>query len=264
MVYLWELRRKFNMNRLLADAQALARRGNFAAAAELCRKSIARGDDVALANRMLASCLHDLGVALWLDGREDAAEQQFRAAVAADPHHADALNNLGAILQLAKRHDEAIALYRQALQADRANIRVLENLAKVQQHVGRLDEASATLLKLAELAAPNGAAYLIREALLIPKIVPDAKYPARIREALPAKLSAIAASGATMPSPLAFPSTYFPLSYHGIGNKALLEQLARLHLKVAPSLDWTAPHVPRWAGAKGRIKIGFARTWIIK
>src|SRR5438445_1156257 len=163
MVYLWELRRKFNMNRLLADAQALARAGNFAAAAELCRKSIACGEDVALANRLLASCLHDLGVALWLNGREDAAQQQFRAAVAADPRHADALNNLGAILQLAKRHDEAIALYRQALQADRANIRVLENLAKVQQHVGRLDEASATLLKLAELAAPNGAAYLIRE-----------------------------------------------------------------------------------------------------
>src|SRR2546421_13082377 len=131
------------MNRLLIDAQALARARNFAAAAELCRKSIARGDDVALANRMLATCLHDLGVALWLDGREDAAEQQFRAAVSADPHHADALNNLGAILQLAKRHDEAIALYRQALQAERANIPVLENLAKGQPHVGRLDEASA-------------------------------------------------------------------------------------------------------------------------
>jgi predicted O-linked N-acetylglucosamine transferase (SPINDLY family) len=258
MVYLWELRRKFNMNRLLADAQALARGGNFAAAAELCRKSIARGDDVALAQRILASCLHDLGVALWLDGQEDAAEQQFRAAVAADPRHADALNNLGAILQMARRHDEAVALYRQALQSDPANVRVLENLAKVLQHVGRLDEASGALRKLAELTAPNGAAYLIREALLIPKVAPDAQYPARIREALPAKLSAIEASGARMPLPLAFPSTYFPLSYHGIGNKALLQQLARLHLKVAPSLDWTAPHVRGWAPPEGRVKIGFA------
>ena len=246
------------MNRLLLDAQALARARNFAAAAELCRKSIARGEDVALANRMLASCLHDLGVALWLEGREDAAEQQFRAAIAADPRHADAMNNLGAILQLARRHGEAIALYRQALQADPANLRVLENLAKLQQHLGQLAEASATLLKLAELTAPNGAAYLIREALLIPKIAPDAHYAARLREALPAKLSAIEASAARMPSPLAFPSTYFPLSYHGIGNKALLQQLARLHLKVAPSLDWTAPHVRRWAPPQGRTKIGLA------
>ena len=246
------------MNRLLIDAQALARARNFAAAAELCRKSIAKGDDVALANRMLASCLHDLGVALWLDGREEAAEQQFRAAVSADPHHADALNNLGAILQLAKQHDEAIALYGQALQADPTNSRALENLAKLQQHLGQLAEASATLFKLAELTAPNGAAYLIREALLVPKIAPDAQYPTRIREALPAKLTAIEASGVSMPSPLTFPSSYFPLSYHGIGNKALLQQLARLHLKVAPSLDWTAPHVRRWTPPQGRVKVGLA------
>jgi predicted O-linked N-acetylglucosamine transferase (SPINDLY family) len=58
-----------------------------------------------------------------------------------------------------------------------------------------------------------------------------------------------------MGAPLAFPSTYFPLSYHGIGNKALHEQLARLHLKVAPSLAW---HAPRSKKKARRIKLGLA------
>lgn len=244
------------MNRLLSEAQALARAGNFAAAADLCRRAIARGEDTAFAQRMLAACLHDLGVALWMQGREADAEQQFRAAAAVDPRHVDALNNLGAILQLARRHDEAIAAYHQALAAEPSNLRVLENLAKLQQHVGRLDDAAATLRKLAQLTAPNGAAYLIREALLIPKIAPDAQYAARVRETLPAKLDAIAASGAKSPAPLAFPSTYFPLSYHGVGNKALHQQLARLHLQVAPALAWTAPHVTSKPGRP--IRIGLA------
>jgi predicted O-linked N-acetylglucosamine transferase (SPINDLY family) len=246
------------MNRLLIDAQALARARNFAAAAELCRKSIARGDDVALANRMLASCLHDLGVMLWLEGREDAAEQQFRAAVAAEPRHVDALNNLGAILQIARRYDEAIALYRQGLQADPSNLRVLENLAKLQQHLGRLEEASRTLDELVRLSGADCAPYLIKQALLIHKVAPDAQYPARVRERVTAKLAAIESSGARMPSPLRFPSTYFPLSYHGIGNKALVQQLARVHLKAAPSLEWRAPHVASWTGPKQRIKVGLA------
>jgi predicted O-linked N-acetylglucosamine transferase (SPINDLY family) len=121
-----------------------------------------------------------------------------------------------------------------------------------------MEDASASLRRLAGLNPPNAVAYLIREALLIPKIIPDAGYPARVRETLPAKLDAVAASGAKMADPLAFPSTYFPLSYHGIGDRSLHEQLARLHLHVAPSLAWTAPHVPGWKKPTGRIRIGFA------
>ena len=258
MVYVWELRRKFSMNRLLAEAQRAARAGNFAAAADFCRAAIARGEDVAFAHRLLAACLHDLGVALWMQGREQDAEQQFRAAVAADPRHVDALNNLGAILQIEKRHDEALALYNQAVQADPSNVRVLENLAKLQQHLGRLEDAARTLDRLVQLSGADCAAYLIKQALLIHKVAPDEEYPARARKTVAARLAAIEGSGARMPSPLSFPSTYFPLSYHGIGNKELVQLLARVHLKVAPSLDWRAPHVAKWAVPKGRLKIGLA------
>lgn len=246
------------MNRLIADAQTLARARNFAAAAELCRRAIAEGDDSTFARQLLAAILHDLGVSLWLDGREAEAEHEFRAAIVAEPRHIDALNNLAAILQLSKRHDEALGLYRQALAVDPANVRVLENLAKLEQHLGRLDDASRTLERLAKVNRSNAAAYLMRQALLIHKVAPDADYAMRVREALPSKLSAIEASGAKMSAPLAFPSTYFPLSYHGIGNKPLHEQIARVHLKAAPSLAWTAPHLARWKRPQGRIRIGLA------
>src|SRR5436309_2134232 len=121
------------MNRLIADAQTLARARNFAAAAELCRRAIAEGDNSTFARQLLAAILHDLGVSLWLDGREAEAEYEFRAAIVAEPRHIDALNNLAAILQLSKRHDDALGLYRQALAVDPANVRVLENLAKLEQ-----------------------------------------------------------------------------------------------------------------------------------
>jgi predicted O-linked N-acetylglucosamine transferase (SPINDLY family) len=61
-----------------------------------------------------------------------------------------------------------------------------------------------------------------------------------------------------MNAPLHFPSTYFPLSYHGISNRGLHKRLAAVHLKAAPSLAWSAPHVPQWRGPKRRMKIGFA------
>ena len=246
------------MNPLLLHAQALARRGDFSAAAEFCGKAIERGEDVALAKKMLAGCLHDLGLKLWLEGVPEAAEKHFHAALAVDPEHVDALNNLGALLQLARQYGEAMGCYQRALQVDPANVRVLENLAKTQQHMGKLGEASATLLRLATIAGGEAAAYLIREALLVAKIIPDQDYPARIRQTIPEKLRAIESAGARMSLPLRFPSTYFPLSYQGICNKELVKSIARAHLQAAPSLNWTAPHVPKWRAPKERTKIGFA------
>src|SRR5437868_150583 len=174
MVYLWELRPKFSMNRLFDEAKAAARAGNFAAAAELCRRAIASGADADFGARLLASCLYDLGVTLWMDGRGAEAEREFRAAIEADPRHIDALNNLGALLQLSRQHDEALALYRRALEVQPGNVRGLENLARLLQLLDRFDEASATLAQLARANPANGAAYLIRQAVLIHKISPDA------------------------------------------------------------------------------------------
>lgn len=202
--------------------------------------------------------LYNLGVKAWLAGNAELAEAQFQAALAADPRHVDALNNLGALRQTFRRHEEAIAFYRRALAVDPANVRALRNLAKAEQHLDRLAEASATLLRLAKLDPREAAAYLLREALLIHKIAPDADYPLAVRRLLAEKLAALGAAGARMTQPLHFPSTYFPLSYHGLCNRDLVRQIALAHLAAAPSLAWQAPHTRGWSGPAGRIRIGIA------
>ncbi|MFZ6644538.1 tetratricopeptide repeat protein [Undibacterium sp. TJN25] len=247
------------MDKYLIEAQSLARNGSFADAADLCRKAIKRGKDVALAKKILANCLCDLGTMQGLyGGRLEDAKFHFNAALAVNPNHVNALNSLGACLQFENLAEEAIALYRRALKIEPSNVPVLENLAKTQQHAGKLTDASASLRKLAALVPANAAAYLLREALLIHKVVPDSEYPVQIRESIIEKLAALETGNARMNAPLRFSSTYFPLSYHGINNRDLLKRIASLHLKAAPKLAWTAPHIASWQGPAKRIKIGIA------
>lgn len=247
------------MNKYLIEAQALAREGNLSDAADLCKKAIKYGKDVVIAKRILANCLYDQGtIQAAYGGIFDEAEKNFRAAIAVNPNHKDALNSLGVILHKKNQREEAITLYQKASTLDPLDARVLENLANAQQQVGNLVDASETLLKLAKIVPSDAGAYLLREALLVQKIIPDKDYPANIRATIFEKLAAIEAGAAKIDSPLHFPSTYFALSYHGICNKDLVRRIAQIHLKAAPSLDWTAHHVTEWSGPKGRIKIGIA------
>ena len=211
--------------------------------------------------RQRAQKLYRLAVQAWRRGDVALAEEQLGAVLAGDPRHVDALSDLGALRQSLGRHEEALVLYESALAVDPQHLRALRNLARAQQHLDRLDAAAATLKKLAALDPGEAAAYLIREALLVHKVAPDAEYPHAIREAVAAKLESIRASGARMTQPLRFPSTYFPLSYHGIGNKDLLQSLAAAHLAACPGLSWEAPHVAAWRPSK-RIRIGIASHFL--
>lgn len=207
--------------------------------------------------RQRAQKLYRLALQAWRRGDAARAEEQLAAVLAADPSHADALSDLGALRQALGRHEEAIVLYESALAADAKHLRALRNLARAQQHLDRLEEASATLRKLVALDPAESAAYLIREALLVHKVAPHGEYPLAIRSAIAGKLESIRATGARMTLPLRFPSTYFPLSYHGIGNKALLQSLAATHLAACPGLSWEAPHIAAWRPS-GRMRIGIA------
>jgi protein O-GlcNAc transferase len=252
----------FNMDKSLLKAQALAREGRFLDAAELCKTLIKRGKGGTMARALLANCLYDAGVVHAMYGGIKAeAESLFRETLTIDPNHVDALCNLGAMLHIDERFEEALTLYQRALRVEPQNVRVLENCAKIQPNIGDLDAAATTLLKLATLAPSNSAAYLLSEALLAEKIVPDEGYPGRVRESIAKKLAAIDTSEAKVASPLRFPSTYFLLSYHGLCNKDLVTRIADIHLGAAPSLNESAPHVSTWRGPKGRIKIGIASAF---
>src|SRR5262249_32574235 len=56
--------------------------------------------------------------------------------------------------------------------------------------------------------------------------------------------------------PLEMSGSYFPLSYHGIGNIDIARAMAALYLKWCPSLAWRSPHVEGWKPPERRIRIG--------
>ncbi|WP_298370042.1 methyltransferase domain-containing protein [Azospirillum sp.] len=81
--------------------------------------------------------------ALAADGRTDAAERVYRAALAADPTLAGAHNNHGNVLRALGRPDAAAAAYRAALTCGLELALVHYNLAAVLRQVGRADDAAA-------------------------------------------------------------------------------------------------------------------------
>ncbi|WP_411884566.1 tetratricopeptide repeat protein [Polaromonas sp. YR568] len=249
------------MHAYVAQAQSLARSGDFLGAAELCRKAIKYSKDVFYARGLLADCLHNQGIRATQIADLTTAEEHFRAALKVQPRHMGALCNLGSALFIRGEHGEAAELFGNAIKIEPENVGALESLAKLQEFSQDMAGASKTLNRLAQVAPENAMAYLLRQALLIQKIAPSQAYIAEARADLANTLQALEAGSATIADPLRCPSTHFPLSYHGVNNKDLVERIAQLHLKAAPSLAWVAPHTRTWAGPRGRIRVGFASAF---
>ena len=249
------------MHTYVVRAQSLARAGDFLGAAELCRKAVKYGKDVLYARGLLADCLHNQGIRATQIADLATAEEYFRAALEVQPRHMDALCNLGSALFIRGEHGEAAASFIKALKVEPANLGALENLAKLQEFSQDMAGAAKTLGTLAQVYPENAMAYLLRQALLIEKIAPSKAYISQARADLANTLRALEAGSTTIQDPLRCPSSHFPLSYHGVNNRELVEQIAQLHLKAAPSLAWVAPHTRSWTGPRGRIKIGFASAF---
>jgi protein O-GlcNAc transferase len=216
------------------------------------------------ARELLADCLHNQGIRATQIADLVTAEEYFRAALEAQPCHMGALCNLGSALFIRGEHGEAAALFGKAIKIEPENVGALESLAKLQEFSQDMAGASKTLNRLAQVSPENEMAYLLRQALLIQKIAPSQAYIAEARAKLANTLQALEAGSATISDPLRCPSTHFPLSYHGVNNRGLVERIAQLHLKAAPSLAWVAPHTRSWAGPRGRIRIGFASAFFFE
>lgn len=248
------------MNRHLLEAERLLRAGDYAAAADECRRSLKLNRDAPLALRMLADCHYNAGV---LHAREgpagtEAAEAEFRRAWELDPTHADAANNLGSASVARGARDEGLAAFRAAARLKPREPRYLANLARTLVLVGELDEAARVMHALASSNPANAGAYLLAEALLVAEITPDETYVERVRASIAAKLERFTHERHPLADPLEMSASYFPLSYHGPCNIDIARAMAAVYLDWCPALAWTAPHVAAWKGPRGRIRIGLA------
>jgi len=250
------------MNRHLTEAEALLRAGRFDDAAEHCRKSLRMNRDAALAMKLLAACHYNLGVLKLGQGASlDAVEGEFRRALELDPAHADALGNLGATLFAKGLRQAALECLRGAARLQPREPRHLANLARNLLSVEQLDEASALLRQLAVLDPANAGAYLLSDALLVPQITPDETFPTRVRERITQRLGELLHEHHAISDPMVMARSYFPLSYHGVGNDEIARAIARVYLNWHPSLAWSSPRVAAWKPPAGRIRIGLASRY---
>ena len=215
--------------------------------------------DGANAVRMLAACHYNLGVqALSRGGSMNAVEAQFRRAFELDPSHADAASNVGTALVTRGLRDEAVEWYRAAVKLKPRERRYVANLVKSLILLDELEEASTLLQRLVEINPDNAGAYLMTQAMLVSEVIPDEDYPRRVRERITGRLRELRESDCAISDPLEMACSYFPLSYHGLGNVEIVRSMAQAYLKWNPSLAWTAPHVAGWKPPAGRIRIGLA------
>lgn len=243
------------MSKHLADARQLFQAGRFGAALELASAIRRTSKDHAAARNLVAQCHYNIGVHQFSSGQHAQAEQSFATCRLLVPHHEDATNNLAGMLVMRGEVAQAIPLYEAVLKVNPRRHAAMFDLAVCLEREDRLDEASGLYRKLAVLRPDDGAAAM-RDAVLVPSVLPDLAAVASYRQRTDRLLDVFLQSPLRIPHPERSNGSYFYFSYHGLGNRALNEKLARAYLHATPSLAWTAPHVPGWAAPTGRIRIG--------
>jgi len=252
------------MSKRLQRARELLAQRQFDEAQAICRTEIKLRRDVPAARKLLAVALYGHSVQLLAHGEFHAdVEALLREALGLDPDNPDALNNLGALLLKTNRPREAVAMLERNLRLARDGVAALENLALAQQECGDLEAASASLKQLAELAPADNALYLLREALLFPVVPESTEALLAARELVSRKLAALLArDDLRAGDPLRFPSTYFPLTYHGLPNADINRAIAQIYARACPSLTWQASQVAGRQAPHGRIKVGIVSAFL--
>jgi len=143
----------------LLDAEQLARRGQFAAAARLCHSILA-------VDGRQPGALQILGMALAQSGDLDGAEAALGRLVAVNPRNADVHSNLGNIALLRKDAAGAEQSYRKALDLLPNHAEYHFNLALALKAQDRLMESLASLNKAVAIK-PDYAAALAQSGVVL-------------------------------------------------------------------------------------------------
>ncbi|WP_247882386.1 glycosyltransferase family 41 protein [Azospirillum sp. TSA2s] len=196
-------------------------------------------------------------------GQRAMAERAHRRALRLRPGDGRLLDGLGTCLGELGHSDEALGLlrYRAALTPEVGD--VYRKIAILQQRTGRLAEARQAYRRAWRLGGGDG--LLLREALSLPVIPRSLAEIQESRARCAAVLEEARGLGLRIADPLREVGvTSFFLSYHGLDDRGLNVELARLYRQACPSLLYTAPHcrepdasARRQEMAGRRLRIGF-------
>ena len=253
-----------------AHSRALAaqQRGDLKQAQALLQQILAREPEH-------PASLHLLGLILRQNGDGEGALRWLKQAAELRPRNASFQFNLGRVLQEQGRLEEALARFRLviALQPDHAYAHT--RLCAVLAWLGRLAEAEEACLRVQKLrpevaatwrllgdlrleqGRPDAAVeayaaamdrepndlFKVHTAVMMPEIQPSAEAAEAAWRRAETELAALASRQLQIPNPLAMGRmSSFYLSYQDVATRDLKVQLARIHRRASPILDFVAPH----------------------
>ncbi len=205
---------------------------------------------------------YNCGNALRDGGNTSGAIGCFRKALSIDDTLAGAWNALGLLLQQVHREaEEAEAALRRALALEPAQEDALGNLAVLLEREGRRGEAAPVWTAL--IARRDTTGTRLRSLLTLPPINRSRGAIQEVRAQLKSRLDALEAGPVAIADPYGEAEfTTFYTAYHGVCNRDLHAQIARIVARACPSLAARAPHVdvPRRTGE--RIRVGFVSRFM--
>lgn len=159
---------------------------------------------------------------------------------------------LGLLQQQMREFDSALVSLQQAAAID--PVLAAPALAGVLAVLGDVD-AALSISNHALQNQPNPALQL-QNALLLPTIPASVDELSAWREHLRLTVQVLLADPPRINDPSSLPGPPFFLAYHGLDDKTLQVDWARLLRLACPSLTWTAPHIGKQRRG-GRLRLGF-------
>ena len=248
-----------------------------------------------------ASIATDLAGTLWRLGRQADAITMARRAIKLVPSDAGTLRLLGDMLREVGQFEEAARVLAEVIELDPTQAEARRDLGSLIQHLGKFDGALTLLAQVTQdrpddweswanlgiafdrQGSPESArtAYArsleieptpgirLRYATLLPAISRSHDDMLSWRARWAREVGRLHDDGLRLEDvedQLGQPS--FFLAYHGLNDRPLQEQIARLYLDACPSLAWVAPHcrpgawVPPTQRPDGRIRVGFPSRFL--
>lgn len=187
-------------------------------------------------------------------------------AAAHRPDHALVLADLGAALFMTRRFDAALPVLERAVALAPRAAKPARQLFFIHQDRG--DPAAARAVYALHLCRARDAVMEIQAATLLPPVPDSLDHMAEWRQRFAANARALAAEPPRLDDPVrGFARSLFLLAYHGRDDRAIRADLASMYRRACPALGFVAPHcrAPR-AGASAsaagrRIRVGFVSSF---
>ncbi|MCA3017249.1 MAG: tetratricopeptide repeat protein [Rhodocyclaceae bacterium] len=165
----------------------------------------------------------------------------LRHLVAKFPHSAEAHAALATALVGDLQMAEGILIGKKAISLDSKSASAWCSLGMAYQHNGLYDEAYEAFTRTLALTSAIGPR--VMRDLMLPCIMGTNDEVQKSRQTFERNLDNLISENLISTNPFAeIGFTYFYLAYHGVNDVDLQKKIARFYQKIAPSLNFVAPH----------------------